>query len=797
MPLRSALLATALSAASVLPAGTPVETRAPDVAAELREFAPSPPGWSADVVDAVLGHGSIAQEERRSGWLAQPENWELVDYVDRAYNYTTHGWLAHRGIAAEHYGYNEFQETMSQGALALLGERGLARGPMGELLTVKYPTTGRGFVADPLEPRWSAILAYDQSTSPLLGDAISQDNIGSAQGGMGPSALGRFGDAAQRGFASWRAQRGEPAVAPIRSYLRAHFAESLAALRPYAPLGRFDPRRADAAARALCDDPVLAEYQIFHTAASLASWARLYTNLRQIAERAGRAFDVHGNLGGGPTGLDPYPYALAGLVDTVWFETSGMAQYDQALHGWWNAWGALRLELAEAVADGRNVMFLAHPDKQTPDFVAQEMAEISAGGGVPLVSPDMLLHEAPEALPEFTEIMRLRDRHRGVFARTGRERLADVALLYSVGSVLFDQCVPEASSSDTPVLNDFSGAARVLEEMHEPFDVVVLPHPELAPARIPAPDLARYRLVIAPSLERLSDADLARLTRYLRGGGTLAVLGKIGVRDEHNRARSAAPVAQLRAAGRVQLLLGGASFSASRVTPSAQLLALGARAQRELRALLPAARVGGELRPSTWVTTWRHAGGFVSAHFVSYAIDFASGTAQPAPAARFGLRLPRDVRAESARWIAPDEPERELPLRVEAGVAWVALPPLRVYGVLVLGPRGGEARASALARGDRRLARARMAGAGTAGLEARLAAVAALRARDPERYDAAAGELLRALSAERERAYIETVQDFASFDSPVAAFAFGQNADVRPFSAVRADTEYSKTLGYG
>ena len=800
MPLSSALLATALSVASVLPEGAPVQTRPPDVAAELRAFAPSPPGWSDDVVVAVLGGGTIAQEERRNGWLAPPENWQLVDYADRAYNYTTHGWLAHRGIYAEHYGYNEYQETIhmtSAGALALLGERGLARGPLGELVIETLPGLGRAYIADPIEPRWWSILAYDQASSPLLGDAISQDNIGSAQEGMGPSAIGRFGNAAELGYALWRARRNEPAVPPIRGQLRARFGEQLASLRPYAPQQGFDPRRADTAAQALCDDPVLADFQIFHTAASLASWARLYTNLRQISQRAGRPFDVHGNLGGGPMGPDAYPFALAPLVDTVWFETTGLAQYDLSRHDWWNAWGALRLELADAVAGGRNVMFIAHPEKQTPDFVAQEMAEIGAGGGVPLINPDLLAHEAPAALPAFSEMMQLRDRHRAVFTPRGRERVADVALLYSVATVLFDQCVPEASSTDAPVLNDFSAAARSLEEMHEPYDVVVLPHPELVSAHPPAVELSRYRVVVAPAIDRLSDADLERLTQYLRGGGTLAVLGPLGARDERNRPRAASALAQLRAAGRVQVLLGGQGFPPSRVNPSPAMLAQGARLEQELRALLPAPRVSGELRPSTWVKLWRHAGGFVSAHFVSYAIDFESGAAPTLPMAQIGVRMPKDVRAESARWFAPGEDERELPLRVEGGVAHVTLPPLHVYGVLVLGPRGAEPLASALARGDRRWARARRAGAGLPDLDARLRRVQALRGQDAQRFDVAAGELLRAVASDRESAYIEAVQSFAAIGSPVAAFAFGQNADPKPFTAVRADSEYESAAGFG
>jgi len=802
MPLRTALVASALAVATALPEGAPVETREPDVAAELRAFSATPPDWSADVVNVLLGEGAIAQRERQTGWLSAPENWELVDFVDRAYNYTTHGWLARRGIASEHYGFNEYQETIGllpEAALALFGERGLARGPMGELvIDPNRQPPGSAFIADPVEPRWAAVIGYDLATSPLLADAVSQDNIGGPLWRMGPGALGKFGDAASRGFAAWRARRGESPVPSIRGYLRDRLGAQLAALRPYAPPEAFDVRRASRAAQSLCDDPVLADYQIFLNAANLAAWSRHYTDLRSVAARAGRAFDVHGNLGGGLVGPDAYAMSLAAFVDTVWFESTGTAQYDQLRHGWWNAWGSLRLELGMALAGGKkSLLFLARPQKQTPDLLAHELAEISAGGGVPLVSPDLLAREAPDALPVYAEFLRLRDRHRAVYTLRGRTRLADVALLYSVATFLFDPCLPEVSTPDSPPQNDLSGAARVLEEEHVPYDVVMLPHPDLVAAHPPEIDLSRYRVLIAPSLERLSDADLERLTRYLRGGGTLAVLGRFAARDERNRARSSDALAALRRAGRVEVLLGGASFPQSRVPQTPVVRALAARLRAELSALLPEPRVSGDLPPTTWVKTWRHAGGFVSAHFVSYTIDFASGLAKPAAPALVRVRLPPGVRAESARWFAPGEPERELGVRVTRDVAEVRLPPLRVYGVLVLGPAGAETRASGLSRGDRRLARARMAGAGAPDLERRIDAVAELRAGEAGAYADAAGALLRALSGERERAYLDRVRSFAEFGNPVAAFAFGASSDVPPWRAVSERTSYSKTLGYG
>jgi len=774
--------------------------RAPDVAAELREFTPSPPAWSADVVNALYGEGTVAVVERQSGWLANPEHWELVDYVDRAYNYQTHGWLARRGIAAEHYGYNEFQETLAlqpEGAVELLGQRGLARGLFGELVpdpNLKPPA--HGYIADPLEPRWSAMLRYDQAPSPLIGDALSQDNISGPIGRMGPSAVGRFGDADARGFAAWRTAHGEPPV-DLRAYARAHAGALFAQLPPYVAPASYDGRRASAAAQAICEDPVLADHQLFLHAANLQVFSRLYTNLRQIADHAGRAYDIHGNLGGGLFGMDAYSVALAPLVDTVWGEGGSNASFDLQ-HGFWNAWSSLRLEMAVALARGRAVQYMVNPENwRTPDLLANELAEDSAGGAVPILNPDLLARTAAASVPTFDAYLGFRDAHRALYLPAGRTRLADVGLLYSEATILFDPCIFGASSTDTPPVNDYSGAARALEDLHVPYDVVVLQHPALATGPPREPDLSRYRLLVAPSLERLSDADLARLARYLRGGGTLAVLGALGKRDERNRPRARDPLAELRAAGKVRVLLDGASLPPSRSTLGPPGRALTERAARELGQLAADPIVSGDLPATTRVKTWRHAGGFVSAHFVNYAFDAASGSARTTLPARVRLRVPADVGAESARWLVPGEPDRELALSRAGNAGEVELPALRVYGVLVVGPAAAEGRASALARGDRRLARARMAGAGAADLAPRIAAVQSARASNPSRYDAAAGELLRALSSEREAAYLEWIRGLADWRDPVAAFGFGGKSYPSPWKPVASDTVYQAPLGYG
>ena len=76
----------------------------PDFGAEVRAFdAPEkrPVAWWPHVINAAWGGGS-GGPERNGGWL--DEHWELVDYLDRAGDCSTHGYLRNRGIWYEVYG---------------------------------------------------------------------------------------------------------------------------------------------------------------------------------------------------------------------------------------------------------------------------------------------------------------------------------------------------------------------------------------------------------------------------------------------------------------------------------------------------------------------------------------------------------------------------------------------------------------------------------------------------------------------------------------------------------------------
>ncbi len=88
-----ALIPLPLLAAAPPRAAERVAVTLTDIGAELRTFeAPGthPVPWWPHVVNAGWG-GGRGGPERNGGWL--DKHWELLDYVDRSGDYTTHDYL--------------------------------------------------------------------------------------------------------------------------------------------------------------------------------------------------------------------------------------------------------------------------------------------------------------------------------------------------------------------------------------------------------------------------------------------------------------------------------------------------------------------------------------------------------------------------------------------------------------------------------------------------------------------------------------------------------------------------------
>jgi len=788
-----------------LPSGPPVEVVLPDYGAEVRAFEARPPAWNEGVVNAAWG-GGRGGPERAGGWLK--EHWPLLDVIDRSADYSSHEYLDHRGVFYDAPAYNEYQETIhfdEAGALRLFGDNGIARdydnqrvlSPDFNLSVERWAKTHdyNAYIVDNNAPRWSAVIHYDWLTTPLLGYAISQDNLGAPISKTGLGSRGRYDDYNNRKFLHHlELTRRLPEYRSRKTHIREYIQTQLMPI-----FGRLPPRvrwPGDRAARLrLCEDPVLAEYQLFLHLSHLHNVVRYYGDSKLVADRAKRPFDVHGNQGAQFVGMTPYQVVLSDFVDTIWFEASGVSAYDIFEHGWSNAWGSFRFELGEAMARGRKpVMMMSRSAKGAPDITAHEWAEASAGGGVLFVNQRELDDDA-ELLALLNRYFSFRDEHRAIFERRGRRRHCQVALLYSVPSFLYSQYLPTFWA---PPMNDLAGAARALEEGHVPYDVVILDHPDLRSDRLSLDQLLRYRVVVAPSVEALSERHAQLLGEYLEAGGTLLVLGRLGVRDERYRRRTEDLLRSLSQLGEVATPLGARSFPRSRQRESEATRSRSRQVFAAVRDAVDRPLIRGSLPRMLWVKTWLHAEGFLSAHFVNYALDFGSRRVTPTQPAKVSIGLPAGVAAEEAVWLVPGEGARQLGLRVVDGAAQVSLPAVHVYGVLVIGPRGLEAAASRLRRGDRGLLRARMAGASSREALDRVEQVRARRETDtPAAYSSAAMQLLRSVAAEREQEFLRRTERLADAEGARLAFDFGARGAHGSWRPVTASTRYSKRLGYG
>ena len=81
-------------------------------------------------------------------------------------------------------------------------------------------------------PRWSAVINYDWLTSPLLGYAISQDNIGGPTSRIGPGGHGRYCDFCNAKFLHYLTTTGKlpefrRKYGHIRDYLQTNLGEVL------------------------------------------------------------------------------------------------------------------------------------------------------------------------------------------------------------------------------------------------------------------------------------------------------------------------------------------------------------------------------------------------------------------------------------------------------------------------------------------------------------------------------------------------------------------------------------------
>lgn len=799
----AALLALAAHAAVLPRAAEQAQPVLPDLT-KVRDFQPQPVSWWPYVINAGWG-GGRGGPERLQGWTG--DHWMLLDYLDRSSDFTSNDWLTHRGIWYEVYGFNEYQETIHfvlDGAKKYFWDNGIARDFKGDRVlsedynnSVKWWKEAYGwdaYIVCNNAPRWSSVIDYDLVSAAALGHATSQDNIGGPTSRIGAGSHGRYCDYCSRKFFDYltrtdRLPDFRKHYHSIRDYVQATQMDVIKQLPPFVPW-TWDPPQAEIIAR-LCDPPVMNQYQKFVYLSQLSDWITYYNDCKLEASRMGREFDVHGNQGGSAIGDNPYQVALGDFVDTVWFESQGITGYDMFKNHWNNADGALRYVMGRAMTRGTKpfISMQTFNAKRTPDIVEHELAEGCAGGGVMFPFQDTFEKE-PELRKLVTDYYTFRHEHRALYQPQSTRPLSDVGLIYSIPTLMYHDYMYSVSKP----LCAFEGLARAMQEGHIQYDVVIMNHPEIHADHWGLKELQQYRVLALPAAECLSDGQTSVLTQYLKAGGTLAVTGDCGTKDEDNIARAASPLAAWKKAGRVIEIRPGKTFLPPRTTEGEATQAQTAETLAGLAEAIKQPVVQGDLPELLWVKAWVHGkpgAQFASAHFVNYNVDFESGKVTDTPPLRVRLKVPTTEPAVGMTWLVPGKEPQAL---VVEGDGAVTIPPVHVYGILVAGPDGAERQASAQLERDALMGRAKMAASNQTSPEALIRLVSAEKATPTVE---ASRDLLKSVAQQGDAEYLAGLQQAVTVEKPVVALAFGAPADFAGWKAVKADMAYDQGRGFG
>jgi hypothetical protein len=269
-----------------------------------------------------------------------------------------------------------------------------------------------------------------------------------------------------------------------------------------------------------------------------------------------------------------------------------------------------------------------------------------------------------------------------------------------------DLFIPERDDNDTAVLMSYRSdlwtsqaisparhVADLLEDLNQPYDVLL---PERSHAE---PSLDRYKLIIAPHTEILSDRWFTALQRYLDGGGSSGGSSGgggalISTGNAATLREDLSPRAQRWQGARYQHLEPRAEkeFADARrpVGIHAEFAGPTGQLADAVRGALAEASVRIEpLQPLLGINCTR-VGDDMAIHLVNRHVNLFSRIALR-PRRDLTLRVRPTRPVDRVRWLAPGEPTMELDWsRGSDGIVHIELPPLPAYGIVRLYSRSGR-----------------------------------------------------------------------------------------------------------
>lgn len=313
---------------------------------------------------------------------------------------------------------------------------------------------------------------------------------------------------------------------------------------------------------------------------------------------------------------------------------------------------------------------LSLPD--TGDAVALQIGESSANGAVPGTNWALRpLGQGDRMRVERSDLREALAKHLH-FARsldpfvTNAQPVRDMALLHTFASTVFDNREAVALAQ---------GAEEILIRGGFSWEVVFGEHIER---------LTRFSVLVVAGQSHLSRAEVATIRAFSNRGGVLVLIGDNGCFDENGRERSRAAFDGLE--GDRVVHVDAAAVRATVKTNEGRVL-LPPDWKQVAGTLARAAgdHLSARLRGADTVTLSAYESG--NDRLVLHLVNYASEPAPPLSVELGG----RWKSCRTARWLTPEGPEQELVVRKGPRPA-LEIPPLKIYGVLVVEPALSPAR---------------------------------------------------------------------------------------------------------
>jgi hypothetical protein len=449
---------------------------------------------------------------------------------------------------------------------------------------------------------------------------------------------------------------------------------------------------------------VVREYIKFYHRLQIGAWADCALRIRERAPREPTPYLINGNLIGA-MGPDPYPVMLTPWVDAVYMEhwwPEARFYEPPRFHG--ARWG-YKLA-ASATGRTRPVWIenaLTGPHGATRSLTTTELtfAEGLASGGYRVfntganipTSEGRRVADVPGMLDLHIRYADFIRGHRGLFqARRPAHR---AAVIYSVPTHMFHRFPAVPGLDGIEDYWRFAGACVLLERAGIPYDVVVLPHPELMPEFDWASRLGECDLAVCPGVAALSRSQADVLRDLVRSGSSVVAFGPLGAYDENFNPVETAVLedeTNLHRLGDLDLEFGRDLWQ-RRDRPDIET-----RVLEVLEVAHPASRrtiVGLPARDIVADTWTDEDGAFFAVHLVNYGRETDGDTVRPVAGLRFGIRVPESYRIYAPTLVAPDLTGGSAstgPVAAETetdnGLTWVHIPELRTYAIIVFGDMG-------------------------------------------------------------------------------------------------------------